>query len=53
MAVVNGVQSSFLALISHELRSPIQAILGWAEIVDSGSIDAKLHRTLYGVYFEY
>ena len=29
----------FLALISHELRSPIQAILGWAEIVESGPID--------------
>jgi len=29
----------FLALISHELRSPIQAIFGWAEIVDSVSID--------------
>jgi signal transduction histidine kinase len=31
----------FLALISHELRSPIQAILGWAEIVDSEPIDPE------------
>jgi two-component system CheB/CheR fusion protein len=31
----------FLALISHELRSPIQAILGWAEMVDSGPVDPE------------
>jgi signal transduction histidine kinase len=31
----------FLALISHELQSPIQAILGWAEIVDRGLIDSE------------
>ncbi len=31
----------FLALISHELRNPIQAILGWAEIVDSATIDPE------------
>ena len=31
----------FLALISHELRNPIQAILGRAEIVDSGPIDPE------------
>ncbi len=31
----------FLALISHELRSPIQAILGWAEMVDRGPIDLE------------
>jgi signal transduction histidine kinase len=31
----------FLALISHELRSPIQAILGWTEIVERGPIDPE------------
>jgi len=32
----------FLAWISHELRSPIQAILGWAEMVDRGPIDPEI-----------
>jgi two-component system CheB/CheR fusion protein len=31
----------FLALISHELRNPVQAILGWTEIVERGPADAE------------
>ena len=31
----------FLAMVSHELRNPIQAILGWAEIVSVGPVDAE------------
>jgi two-component system CheB/CheR fusion protein len=31
----------FLALISHELRSPVQAILGWTEIVERGPVDPQ------------
>ena len=31
----------FLALISHELRNPLQAILGWTEIVERGPADPE------------
>jgi two-component system CheB/CheR fusion protein len=31
----------FLAMVSHELRNPISAILGWADIVSAKYIDAE------------
>jgi len=41
MVVVSRVPVEFLALISHELRNPIKAILGWADIVDNRSVDLE------------
>ncbi len=32
----------FLAIVSHELRNPITAILGWAEVVSAESSDAEI-----------
>jgi len=36
----NRLKDQFLAVLSHELRSPLSAILGWAEILKSGRVDA-------------
>ena len=34
-----GAVDEFLAIISHELRIPISAILGWVELLDNEQID--------------
>jgi signal transduction histidine kinase len=37
----------FLAMVSHELRNPTQAILGWAEVIGSRPLnDATLSRAI-------
>ena len=33
----NRTKSDFLSSISHELRSPLNAILGFAQLLESGS----------------
>ncbi len=38
---VNRVKDEFLAVISHELRSPLNPILGWSTILLRGKIDEK------------
>jgi len=37
----NRSKDEFLAILSHELRSPLNPILGWAQILQSKKIDQK------------
>ncbi|MDZ7960674.1 MAG: PAS domain S-box protein [Aulosira sp. DedQUE10] len=37
----NRIKDEFLAVLSHELRSPLNPILGWTRILRSKQLDAK------------
>ena len=38
----NRAKDDFLAMLSHELRTPINAILGWAQVLGSARHDASV-----------
>jgi PAS domain S-box-containing protein len=35
----NRIKDEFLATVSHELRNPLNAIVGWVNLLQSGSLD--------------
>ena len=35
----NRLKDEFLALVSHELRNPLNAVLGWAALLSGGQLD--------------
>ncbi|WP_179228351.1 PAS domain-containing protein [Leptolyngbya ohadii] len=37
----NRMKDEFLAVLSHELRTPMNPILGWARLLQRGSLDAN------------
>jgi signal transduction histidine kinase len=36
----NRAKDEFLAMLSHELRNPLNAVLGWVTLLNSGTLDA-------------
>jgi PAS domain S-box-containing protein len=40
----NRIKDEFLAVLSHELRSPLSPILGWTKLLQSGNLDAATTR---------
>ncbi|MBD2014800.1 response regulator [Microcoleus sp. FACHB-53] len=43
----NRIKDEFLAVLSHELRSPLNPILGWTSLLRNGRLDAA--KTAYAV----
>ena len=37
----NRLKDEFLATVSHELRNPLNAIVGWSQLLNMGGIDAE------------
>ncbi|MBD2028842.1 PAS domain S-box protein, partial [Phormidium sp. FACHB-322] len=40
LAQTNRIKDEFLAVLSHELRSPLNPILGWTQLLQTGKLDA-------------
>ena len=46
LTVAAGVKDDFLAVLSHELRSPLTPILGWISLLKQGSDPAQVARAV-------
>jgi signal transduction histidine kinase len=46
----NRVKDQFLANLSHELRTPVNAVLGWARLLATGKLDSEhIARAVDGI----
>jgi len=46
----NRIKDEFLAVLSHELRSPLNPILGWSKLLQSGKLDkTKTNQALAAI----
>src|SRR5688500_6744602 len=41
----NRAKDDFLAMLSHELRTPMTSILGWSRMLQEGGMDEQTHAT--------
>ena len=47
----NALKDQFLAMVSHELRAPLNAVLGWADMLRTGTLEeARRQRALDAVF---
>jgi signal transduction histidine kinase/ActR/RegA family two-component response regulator len=46
-AEANRIKDEFLAVLSHELRSPLNPILGWSKLLQTGKLDPA--KTAYAL----
>jgi signal transduction histidine kinase len=44
MRAADRAKDEFIAIISHELRTPMTSILGWTRMLALGGLDEKTHR---------
>lgn len=42
---IDDAKNEFIATISHELRTPMTSILGWARMLAVGDLDSETHRS--------
>jgi signal transduction histidine kinase len=39
--IANRLRDEFMATVSHELRTPLNSILGWARMMNTGTLDTR------------